>query len=401
MAIPKSKDQFEQARGAQQSGVRLANERTMMTLIALNPGISGAELARLSGLGPQTVSRIVSELEAAGFVGRGEVRRGKRGQPATPLFLEPNSAFAIGCEIGWRHAMVQLINLDGQVLGHHRWDYPFPDARTVLESAASVIKLMVDVLPESRRSRLLGVGLASPSGIERNVDLLGAGPADVKAWVGVDIGTRMSQLTGLPIRSYNDGNAACWGEFGVQPKPRPANFVYFLVGTFIGAGIISQSTLWEGPTGNSANIGSMLVSDKRGQQNFVHLISSISALETRLFARGLVMPPGSPEHWDWSALGPELDDWLDDAARAVATAIINTAAVIEFNRAVVDGVMPRSIVERLVERVRFHIGELPILTADRPDVGMGHLGAAAPSRGAAQLLLYRRFFARDREFLVA
>jgi hypothetical protein len=42
------------ARGVAQSGVRLANERAVLTLIAVNAGASNADLARLSGLGPQT-----------------------------------------------------------------------------------------------------------------------------------------------------------------------------------------------------------------------------------------------------------------------------------------------------------------------------------------------------------
>ena len=72
------------ARGFAQSGVRIANERAVMTLIGLNPGVSNAELARLTGLGPQTTSRIVTDLEARELVLRGEVLRGRRGHPALP-----------------------------------------------------------------------------------------------------------------------------------------------------------------------------------------------------------------------------------------------------------------------------------------------------------------------------
>jgi len=56
--------------------------------------------------------------------------------------------------------------------------------------------------------------------------------------------------------------------------------------------------------------------------------------------------------------------------------------------------MPRAIVERLIERVRHHIGQLPLLTPVPPNVMMGHLGASAAATGAAQLVLFRRFFSR-------
>lgn len=40
----------------------------------------------MSGLAPQTVSAILNDVEAAGLIVRGEVLRGRRGQPATPIF---------------------------------------------------------------------------------------------------------------------------------------------------------------------------------------------------------------------------------------------------------------------------------------------------------------------------
>lgn len=384
-------------RGVQKFGVRLANERAILMLVALNPGLSGAELARLSGLGPQTVSRILADLEGAGFVRRGELRRGMRGQPATPYHLEARSAFSIGCEIGWRSARVQLLDMTGQCLGDHHWTYPFPDARTLLVEVASVVRLMVAVLPEAERSRLVGLGIAAPSGIDRNADLLGATPEDAARWTGVDLAKELEAATGLPTVLYNDGNAACWAELGRIPPPRPANFAYFLVSTFIGAGIVAQGTLWEGPTGNSANLGSMLITDRRGQQNFVHLIASIMALETKLFAAGVPVPAGHPVDWDWDALEPWVTEWIDDAGRALAKAIVNTSAVIEFGFAVVDGIMPRQICHRLVESARGYCDELPSLTADHPAIAEGHLGAEAPARGAALLPLYRRFFDREWE----
>ena len=397
MSAIRTLHEFKPARGVQKFGVRLANERAIMTLIATTPGTSGAELARQSGLGPQTVSRILGELEKAGFIRRGEVRRGMRGQPATPYFIEARSAFAIGCEIGWRTCQVQLLDMTGQQLEEHHWEYPYPDARTVFDEVASVIRLLVATLSPEERPRLVGVGVASPSGIARNIDLLGAGEADVKLWTDVDIAARLEAMTGLTTIAFNDGNAACWAELLALPQPRPANLAYFLVSTFIGAGIVAQSTLWEGPTGNSANLGSMIITDRFGQNNFVHLTASITAFETKLFAAGVAIPPGNPLSWDWDALEPQTSEWIEDAGQSIAKAVVNTAAVIELSFAVIDGVMPRPIVERLVESVRRHGRELPALTAERPEVAIGHLGGAAPARGAALLPLYRRFFARDWE----
>lgn len=378
------------------AGLRVNNERAVLFAVATNPGASGSELARTTGLGAQSVSRILSELESSGLVYRGDVRRdGQRGQPAVPIFMDPNGAFCIGCEIGWRKMHILVRNLYGEVLAEHRQDYAFPDAATLLDDVAAATKIMVDSIPEQFRARLLGIGLAMPSGIGRNANLLGASPEAAAAWNKIDIPAHLEAATGLSVFSFNDGNAACWAELLALPPPRPSNLAYFLIDTFVGAGLIAEGRLWEGPSGNSANLGSMLVTDRDGQQNFVHLIASIVAFERRLAKAGVPVPTGNPADWDWEGLEPHTTEWLDDAGSAIAKTIANTAAVMEFGVVIIDGVMPRGVVHRLIERVRFHNEALPVLTSDRPIIQEGKLGGAAPARGAALKPMFRRIFSRD------
>ena len=108
--------------------------------------------------------------------------------------------------------------------------------------------------------------------------------------------------------------------------------------------------------------------------------------------------PGVDRLWRTTradGLEPVVTEWLDEASVALAHVIVNTTAVMEFGTAIVDGIMPRPIVERLVEKVRERISVFPVLTTDRPAVVIGRLGADAPARGAALKPMYRRLFSRD------
>ncbi len=210
-----------------------------------------------------------------------------------------------------------------------------------------------------------------------------------------DLVQRAAEAVGLPVMHYNDGNAACWAEIGSQPQPRPASFTYILISTFIAAGILAEGKLWEGPTGNSANLGSMLVTDRQGNQQFLHLLASIYALEHRLTDAGIVVPPTSPQFWPWSQWEPHVSEWIEDASRAIAKSLLNTAAVFEFSTAILDGVMPAATLDRLIAETRRHIAEMPVLTFDRPTLVKGHLGSAAPSIGAGYRVLFKRYFSRE------
>lgn len=382
------------ARGFAQSGVRIANERAVMTLIGLNSGVSNADLARMSGLGPQTTSRIVADLEARELVLRGEVLRGRRGQPATPLFLNPDGAFGIGIEIGWRHFEVLLFSMAGVTLASIRRSYAWPDFRTIFAEVAAELATIRAGMTQQQASRLTGIGLASPSHIERHLERIGAPAEQVELWRGVDVAAAVTRSTGEPVVWFNDGNAACWAEFIAHPLPRPRSMAYFQVGTLVGAGVAFGGYLWEGRAKNAANLGAILVPDAEGSSRPVHTIASILALQQRLESVGRALPAGDPLNWDWAALEPVASAWLDEAGRALANAVVSTRAVMDLDLAVIDGLMPRPVVERLLARVDHHLTELPSFDGDRPGVAIGHMGGAAAATGAAQLVLFDRFFSR-------
>jgi predicted NBD/HSP70 family sugar kinase len=100
-----------------------------------------------------------------------------------------------------------------------------------------------------------------------------------------------------------------------------------------------------------------------------------------------------------SALDAALDEWIEDAAYVLAQAFLNTAAVVEYEVAILDGALPSLLLERLVEATRRHLATVPSLTASRPSLERGHIGAPGAALGAAQLLLYRRFFSRELEHI--
>jgi Transcriptional regulator/sugar kinase len=381
-------------RGLQHQGLRRANERAVLTVIGFNAGVSNADIARLSGLAPQTVSAILTELEAMGLIARGEVLRGRRGQPATPISLHPQGAFAIGVEIGWRHVDVLLLGLQAQILARRHSDHVFPDATRIVDDIVSMMDQVLASLPDGLRPRLTDIGVAMPTNIAGNLTLVEAPEGQRELWEQLDLAGELARRSGIEVTLFNDGNAACWGELIAFPKPRPSDFIYFLIGRYIAAGIVGEGTLWEGPSDNSANLGSMLVDSSDGGLQVAHFIASVTALERRLAAAGFPVDPYDPANWPWVDFGPVLDQWLDDSARALTKVVFNTQTVIESGLVVIDSTLPAPIVAQLVQRLDAQLRQLPISPYRPPQVLPGHLGALAPAIGAAELTLYRRYFSR-------
>ncbi len=388
-------DVFEPiVRGITQTGVRLANERAVLTLIAGIPGVSNADIARRSGLGPQTTARILADLEARDLIIRGDVLRGRRGQPATPYRLNSGGAFSIGVEIGWQHFEVLLQNIGGEPVAVTRRSYAYPDPNAVFAAIAADIETALAGLSPAQRERLAGIGVTSPGKFGPLLDHLGAPKGLEAEWAALDIGTRLQRETGLPTMWVNDGSAASWREITVQPTPRPKGVAVFFVGTFVGGGIVSGGSLLEGPYGNAADLGAIVVHDRAGQAAYLHLVASLYALSQRAAAAGIATPRSSARKWDWAALEPHVEPWLHDAGHALAQAILTTAAMVEIDLATIDGDLPEPILRRLLESTCSQLDRFPLILAHRPRVDAGLSGPSAAAFGAAQLLLFRRYFSR-------
>src|SRR5664279_710468 len=116
------------ARGTNQNGVRLYNERLVLSLIRKEGCLPKAEIARQTGLSAQTITVIMRQLEADHLVVKQGRTRGKIGQPSVPFALNPAGAYSLGLKIGRRSNDLVLIDMLGGVRRslHEAGSYPTP-----------------------------------------------------------------------------------------------------------------------------------------------------------------------------------------------------------------------------------------------------------------------------------
>jgi predicted NBD/HSP70 family sugar kinase len=382
-------------RGIQPSHVRQTNQRAILSVISLQPGISNAELARVTDLAPQTVSAVLTDLEQLNLVTRGEVLRGRRGQPATPLYMNPVGVFSIGAEIGWRHIEVCLVGIGTQVLSRVRHTYDYPDPSTIFSELAEMVAEVTASLSPAERNRLVGMGLAVPGDLGGMTSLLPPPPDQAKLWAEIDIAKAAAAATGLDVSRFNDGHAACWAQRVAHPAPRPLSFVFLVLDTFVGGGIVAENRLWEGPNGGAANLGAMLVTDGDGHMRYLHEIASLWALEQRLKPAGFGLDAAFERAPD-PAVQQLLDAWVADAADALAQTLINTTRVMEFELAVIESALPPALTAQIVAQTGKRLERFPNLAhSARVPIAAGQLGRSGAAQGAALLRMHRRYFSRE------
>ncbi|SMF65731.1 Sugar kinase of the NBD/HSP70 family, may contain an N-terminal HTH domain [Tistlia consotensis] len=390
-------------RGSSQSGVRLYNERLILSLIRRHRSLTKVEIARLTGLSTQTTTVVINRLEADGLLLPGERQRGRIGQPAVPYSLNPEGAFGLGMMIGRRSCDLMLMDFVAGIRARRRITYAYPVPAALLGFAAGNLPELAGTLDARQRDRITGLGVAMPFELWNWEAELGMVPGTLGDWRRFDIAAELSRLVApWPVRLANDATSACAAELTFGQGSAYRDFAYLYVGAFIGGGIVLNGTLFPGRSGNAGALGSMPVLRRDGEAGpaLQQLIrsASIYRLERRLIAAGRAGTAiwASPD--DWSDFAAPLEAWIDEAADGLAQAVAAILSVIDFEAVVVDGAFPAEVRGRLVERTRRRFAALDRQGLTDAAIVEGSVGRDARSIGAAALPLLATF-ARDSDVL--
>jgi predicted NBD/HSP70 family sugar kinase len=387
------------AGGANQAGVRLYNERLLLSLVRRFGPLSKIEVARLTGLSVQSTSAILNRLQADGLLKREAPLRGRVGQPTIPMSLDPDGAYSFGLKIGRRSCDLVLIDFRGVIRRRSHRAYAFPTPSMILEFVQDSLPSLSVSLTAAQKRRVAGLGVAAPFQLWNWEAEIGAPPGAMNAWRHFDAEGEIASVCPYPTTLCNDATAACAAEFFFGRCWRYRDFLYFFVGEFLGGGLVLDGALRPGRTGNAAALGSMPIMAK-GSDVAAQLIAAASVyqLERRLEAAGIDASSIWATPDSWGEFGRQLNDWIEEAASALAYAAVAAISVIDFEAIVIDGEMPAIVRERLTARTAQVFAGLDRRGLSEAEIVAGGIGADARAIGGAALPLIKNF-GRDREVL--
>ncbi|AXE32208.1 sugar kinase [Chromobacterium phragmitis] len=390
MKIPLAPSAPHTVSGTNLEYARSHNRRAILETIRLNGQLTRADLARLTALTPQTVSNIVAELMDGGMLLAGEpMRDGARGQPAVPLRLNPDGAYAVGMQLDHQMLVALVLDLSGKTRA--RLETPV-DRPAPVDAMPLIASLLERLKQESGLdwSRMLGLGLVMPGpfGVE---GMTSVGPTTLPGWEGVDAAALSSKL-GLPVLLEKDATAAAIGErlYGMASQLR--NFVYLFVGGGLGAGLFLDGRLYTGGRRNAGEVGHMMVvPDGRpcecGNHGCLERYVSLQALYEALGVAG--GPQATPEHLAERCVDAAGERWLDAAVGPLRQAINILESLLDVDAVVIGGLLPAHWQEALVARL--HPLPLSVRNCSGERLRLGSAGRDVVALGAAALLVFDEF----------
>ena len=377
--------------GSNQVRVRAYNERLVLSLVRLHGSMSKADITRRSGLSAQTISVIMRSLEKDGLLLRGEPVRGRVGQPSVPLRLNPDAVYSFGVKIGRRSADLVLMDFVGEIRMQYHETYAYPEPEKISDIISLGIERIEGQLDEQQLSRIAGVGIAAPFELWNWAEEVGAPDGAMEVWRDFDLQSDIAARIRHPVYLQNDATSACGAELVFGIGHSYPDFIYLFIGSFIGGGIVLNSAIFSGRSGTAGAVGPLPVRGKDGENRQLLEIASIFVLENLLRERGVDPRPLWYSADDWIDFGEPLDLWINEAAAALAQAIVAAASIIDFGAAVIDGGFPAWVRKRIVAATIDAVARLDLQGVIIPDIIEGAVGSQARAIGGASLPIFARY----------
>jgi predicted NBD/HSP70 family sugar kinase len=227
--------------------VRDINRRVVLNLIRTKQPLSRADLARVSGLQPSTISLIVEELIQEHWVLEGATGRLPRGRRPTFLRLNDDRVI-IGIDIRPVQTTVALADVNGKFTSQEVLATPSDPEAAVNGLIVRIQRLLASCGPK----KVEGIGISLPGRVDRGSERLVFAP-NLK-WAEFDIRTPIEKATGLDAELENAANAcvlaAVWFDH-VSSR----NLVVVTVSEGIGTGILVNGQLARGLSGMAGEFG--------------------------------------------------------------------------------------------------------------------------------------------------
>ncbi|RWZ67801.1 ROK family transcriptional regulator [Labedella populi] len=366
------------------STLALVNQTAILDALKTSGPMSKVQLGEATGLSPATVNRITAALMADGLVEHRGVEASTGGRPPIVLAFVGSARVVAAVQIHSEEITGALVDFEGVVV--ERVDRALPAGSP--PQGLAVYRSVLDELERLGRERgtpPLAVGVSVTGIVTPDSVVSGLDPA---RWAELNV-TDLSEGRDVDVIVENDANALAIGELHRGIGRDSPNFVTLLLERGLGAGIVTNGSVYRGHNSAAGEIGFLLVESSSFGKRF----EESGDLETRLGAATItrladeegIPHSGSIGAMELIALARSGDERalplasrvLDDVARAVGA----IASILDPQTIVLGEGLDREsdfVAPALRSRLEGRIQRVPVIAT-------ASLGADAVLLGAAEM----------------
>ncbi|WP_327090710.1 ROK family protein [Nonomuraea sp. NBC_01738] len=377
------------ARRSTVSDLRRGNRALVLRALYFGGPASRQELALSTGLSAATLTNVTADLLFDGVIGEAGHVGSDGGRPRVLLRVNAGHGYALGAEVGETHVRVDLFDL--AMSEHGSAEYPLPpgehDPALVADLiAAGADRVLLGLgLP---RARILGLGAGVPGIVERS----GVVHAQAYGWRGAGLGGLLRERLPYPVFVENGAKAMGQAELWSGAGQGVTDAVVVLVGSGVGAAIVTGRRAYRGVGGSAGEWGHTPVA----VGGRLCRCGSRGCLEAYVGAESVIARHGSTGDGDTrAAFTRVLDDPSPEARRVVAETVTYLGAGLG---GLVNLLNPERIILGGWAGLLLGAGRLPAIREaarayaltqpyEKVTIELGRLGPDAVTAGAATLVV--------------
>ncbi len=378
--------------------IRDLNRALVLNLVRERRAISRADLARITGLSPSTVTSITGSLmadellvEEGPAAERGD-RAGSVGRPATLLRVDPSARHVVGVKLAPESLTATVTDLDAEPLAMvslpHGAAVGLDEIMALFEHAIEQLRHDAGLGDE----RPLGLGVGVPGGVDPESGDVVRSP--LPAWVGAGLAPKLEKRLGVPVLIDNDVNTLTVAEHLYGSGRGLDHLLVVTIGRGIGMGVVIDGVVVRGARGALGEIGHIAVAVEGGHRCWCGRSGCLEAEAAEpAIAREVLATTGTVISPDDIAEAAESDERialiLASAGGLVGRAVGDAATLLDPQRVVISGEGVR-LGHHYIEGIRNGFLE-SLLPGAELDLVFEPWGDEAWARGAASLVLRELF----------
>jgi predicted NBD/HSP70 family sugar kinase len=232
--------------------IRSINRSIILNKVKTSGLISRAEIARMTGLSPATVTSIAAELIAEGLIFEEAAGDSSGGRPPILLALNPQGGYVIGIKLAEKQAIGALTDLKASVIAKNALALP---EKRVEKAVEVLVRLVKSLIAEGKikADKLLGVGVGLAGIVDAEEGILRHSP--ILGWRDVPLCDLLQTRLGVPVYIDNDVNTLTLTEKWFGAGEKVDDFLAVTIGRGVGMGIVVNGRLYRGAKGGAGEFG--------------------------------------------------------------------------------------------------------------------------------------------------
>ncbi|WP_026568393.1 ROK family transcriptional regulator [Bacillus sp. UNC41MFS5] len=233
------------------------NKNLVLDIVKNHSPISRMEIAKVTGMSPTSITRIVNELQLQGFVRETELVTSGVGRKAALLDVCGDVLYTIGVEIDTLMIKIGIVNYVGEIVA---WQsIPREVTESYYETLEKVNRNVKDLIDKNQipTERIIAIGVGLPGSIDYQNGVVTV--SDQLKWKNVNLAEDLHQLSHLAVIIDNELKMKIEAENFKGMAKDYQNAVLVGIGSGIGAAIILNGEIYRGESNNAGEIGHTVI----------------------------------------------------------------------------------------------------------------------------------------------